>query len=352
MREPYMKTEIFRSRAPLRISFAGGGTDISPYPEMFGGAVISATIDMYCYTSINLLEKNIIKIHSKDFEFTEVIKKDQELKTKGKLELIFSILRNLKVRPKNGIELTLYTDAKIGSGLGASSGLSVALIGNLLRIFKIHKTPYEIADLAYKIERIECGIKGGYQDQYSATFGGFNFIEFKKNRVTVNPLRLRNDIIDEMIGNFILCDTRVVRKNRIYDKIIRAQSNKAKKNDSSTQVLHNIKTLTYEMKDALMKGNMNDFAELLHQGWVEKQKITSDISTKKIQKLYDTARKSGAKGGKLLGAGGGGYMLLYCDIDKKIDVSKALEKAGTDIVKFNFDKSGLVTWKVKNGIVC
>jgi len=346
-----MTNLIFRSKAPLRISFAGGGTDISPYPELYEGAVISSTIDMYSYTSINLINKKLIRIHSRDFEISKEIKKDDDLKGKDQLRLVYAILKNLKTKAKKGIEITLFTDAKVGSGLGASSSLAVALIGNLLRVFKIHKTQYEIADLAYKIERLDCGIKGGYQDQYSATFGGLNFIEFKKNGVVVNPLRLRKNVLDEMLANLILCDTKVKRKDEIYEKIIQAQSSKAKRNDYQTQNLHNIKKTTYEMKDSLLKGNLDEFAELLHLGWLEKQKIDPDISTKKINKLYQIARKAGAKGGKLLGAGGGGYMLLYCDMDKKLDVIKALEKQNTTITKFNFDKSGLTTWMVNNGIV-
>jgi D-glycero-alpha-D-manno-heptose-7-phosphate kinase len=341
---------IYRSKAPLRISFAGGGTDISPYPEIFEGAVISSTIDMYSYTTIQLNKSKIMKIHSKDYDIIKIIKNHKDLHRNDKLFLVNSILRKLKAKVR-GMEITLFSDARVGSGLGASSSFTVALLGNLLHILRINKTLYEIAELAYAIERIDCGIKGGYQDQYSATFGGFNFIEFKKNGVVVNPLRLRDEIINEMLGNLILCDTRVERKTQIYDKIIESQQITAQRNDEQIENMHNIKKTAYAMKDSLMKGNLDEFANLLHEGWLEKQKINSSISTIKINKIYEIARKEGVVGGKLLGAGGGGFLLLYCPMEKKSNVIKAIQKLNVEITKFNFEKSGLVTWAVKNGIV-
>lgn len=344
------KNIIFRSRAPLRISFAGGGTDIDPYPEMFEGAVISSTIDMYSYCSIKLTQKNVITVHSQDYDVTKVIKNNEDLNKNDKLMLVNSILRNLKIKIR-GIEMTLFSDTRIGSGLGASSAVTVAILGNLLSIFGINKSPYEISELAYDIERKDCKIKGGYQDQYSATFGGFNFIEFKKDNIVVNPLRLRKDILHEILGNLILCDTKEKRSGKIYEKIIESQSRKAKQNDEQTEGLHKIKKNAYEMKDCLLKGNLNEFALLLHEGWVEKQKLDPNISTNKIEKLYNKAREEGALSGKLLGAGGGGYLLLYCDMGKKNKVIKSLTKMDVNITKFNFEKSGLVTWKIADGTV-
>jgi D-glycero-alpha-D-manno-heptose-7-phosphate kinase len=341
---------IYRSRAPLRISFAGGGTDIAPYPEIFGGAVLSSTIDMFSYSTIKINKKKLVKIHSKDYDVTKIIKKHSDLKKKDKLFLVNSILRNLK-RDSRGMDITLFSDAKIGSGLGASSAFTVALVGNLLKIFGINKTLYEIADLAYKIERIDCNIKGGYQDQYSATFGGFNFIEFKKNGIIVNPLRLRDEIVNEMLGNFILCDTGVQRKEKLYEKIIQSQSSIARDNSQVTDNLHKIKNTAYEMKDVMMRGNLNEFADLLHAGWIEKRKLNSSISTPKIDKIYELARREGVKGGKLLGAGGGGFLLLYCPMEKKSNVIKLLQKIGVNNTKFNFENSGLLTWKVNDGVV-
>ena len=338
-----MKKIVYRSRAPLRISFAGGGTDISPYPELYGGAVLSSTIDMFSYTSIKLNAKKMIKIESQDFETTETIKNQKDLKKNDKFFLIRSIIQNLN-KKSLGMDITLFSDVKIGSGLGASSSLTVGLIGNLLNVLKIKKTPNEIAKLAYKIERDYCLIKGGYQDQYSASFGGFNFIEFKKNNVKVIPLKLHDDVMHEMLSNLILCDTNQYRKEKIYDKIISAQSILAGKNNKETEILHKIKDISYEMKNSLLKGDLDYFSKLLDDGWKNKQKLSSEISTNKINKIYEKVKTLGVKGGKLLGAGGGGYMILYCDMEKKNDIIKNLQRLKLNIVKFNFEKSGLVTW--------
>jgi len=224
-------------------------------------------------------------------------------------------------------------------------------LGNLLQIFQSRKTLYEIAELAYKIERQDCKIIGGYQDQYSATFGGFNFIEFGKNKVIVNPLRLRETIKEELLGNLILCDTGEKRQEKIYDQIISSQSRLAEKNNEDTEILHKIKQSAYDMKDSLVKGDLNHFSELLDIGWKEKRKISPNISTTKIDKIYEKAKDAGVRGGKLLGAGGGGYMLLYCDMEKKNNVLKTLNKMNVSIAKFNFENSGLLAWSVHEGIV-
>lgn len=345
-----MKNIVYRSRAPLRISFGGGGTDISPYPELYGGAVISSTIDMFSYSTVQLHSKNRIKIESQDYDVTKIIKNHNDIKSDEKLFLVRKILENLNKKTK-GMNISLFSDARIGAGLGASSAFTVALVGNLLQIFSTTKNPYETAELAYKIERIDCNIKGGYQDQYSATFGGFNFIEFKKNGTIVNPLRLRENVKEELLGNLILCDTGEKRRASVYEKIIESQKIRATKNNSDTEILHKIKKSAYDMKDALVRGDLNCFAELLDKSWKQKQKISSFISTKKIDLIYNKVRKAGVEGGKLLGAGGGGYMLLYCDMKKKNQIVKLLQKLEASVTKFNFENSGLVTWNVRNGIV-
>ena len=334
----------------MRISFGGGGTDISPYPEIFGGAVISTTIDMYSYSTITLIKKNIIKINSKDYQLKKIIQNQKDFDENNELKLIYAILKNFNLT-RRGMNVTLFTDTQIGSGLGASSSLTVALIGNLLKIFGIKKSPYEISELAYKIERMDCNIHGGHQDQYSSTFGGFNLMEFSKKKNRVKPLKIRNNVINELLANLILCDTRQVRPKGMYEKIIQTQENTSKNNEEGIQILHDIKKITYKMKNALEKGNLNEFATLLDDGWMKKKSIDKRISNSKIDKIYQLAKNAGATGGKLLGAGGGGYLLLYCDMEKKTEIIKEIRKKSVNITKFNFENSGLVTWKINNGKV-
>jgi len=343
-----MQNIVYRSRAPLRISFGGGGTDISPYPELYQGAVFSTTIDLFSYSSITLRKEKILEVESQDFNIKQIIKNHQNLKSNEKLFLVKTILKNLNPKTK-GMKITLFSDARIGSGLGASSSSTVALLGNLLQIFKIPKTRHEIAELAYKIERIDCKIMGGYQDQYSTTFGGFNLIEFRKDNVVVNPLKLREEVKEELLGNLILCDTREIRQEKVYEKIISSQSKRAEKNNQDTEVLHKIKKSAYEMKDSLVKGDLDHFGHLLDQVWEEKKKISPNMSTKKIDKIYQKSKEVGVIGGKLLGAGGGGYMLLYCNMEKKNKLVKMLNKLNVNVTKFNFEYSGLLTWSVFNG---
>ena len=343
-----METTIFRSKAPLRISFSGGGTDISPYPELHGGVVISTSIDMYSYTSIEITKKHNIVIHSLDYNIKKIISNKTPLNVNGKLKLIFSILNNFNFN-KHGLDITLFSDVNVGSGLGSSSSLTIALLGNMLKIFNLSKSKASIAKLAYQIERLDCGIKGGYQDQYSASYGGFNFIEFSKNQVKVSNLNLAPSLLNELHGNFILCDTGIRRKNKVYEKIIQTQSTIIEENSSNIDILHNIKKITLQMRKALLTGNLDQFAELLHESWLAKMSIDSNISSREISQLYNFACKNGAKGGKLLGAGGGGFMLLYCDLKKKTDLIKKLSSRGYYPVKFNFENNGLQTWSISNG---
>jgi D-glycero-alpha-D-manno-heptose-7-phosphate kinase len=208
---------LIRAKAPLRISFAGGGTDIYPYPQKEGGCVISATINKYAYGSLRPTENDQINIKSLDFDTFLNYKIDEELIYDGKLDLIKAAIIKFEGSKSQGFDLFLHSDAPPGSGLGSSSTMMVTLVGLLKEFKKIPLTDYEIANLAYIIERKDLGIKGGLQDQYAATFGGFNYIEFLKDRVIVNPLRISQDVINELEHNLILCYT---GKTRVSDNIM------------------------------------------------------------------------------------------------------------------------------------
>lgn len=336
---------IIRSKAPLRISFAGGGTDVPPYPQERGGVVLSSTIDKYVYSSlIPLKDKDEVQVNSLDYNMTVKYENEEDLKYNGELDLVKSVLKNMKVMGK-GIRIYLHSDAPPGSGLGASSTIVVCLIGLFKHWLNRPLTNYEIADLAYRIERVDLGIKGGIQDQYEATFGGFNFIEFFKDTVIVNPLKIPPDTVNELNYNLLLCYT---GKRRLSAHIIEKQvEGFVKKKKEVVEAMDKLKEVTIEMKNALLQARLDDFGKLLHDGWQYKKKMASKITTPFIDEMYEAALKRGALGGKILGAGGGGYLLFYAPFDKKKAIAKELEKLGGRLVDFNFEFEGLQTWQIK-----
>jgi len=336
---------IIRSKAPLRISFAGGGTDVPPYPQERGGVVLSATINKYVYSSlIPLKDKNEVEVNSLDYNMTVKYGNEEDLKYNGQLDLVKSVLRKMKVMGK-GIRIYLHSDAPPGSGLGSSSTMVVCLIGLFKHWLNEPLTNYDIADLAYEIERVDLGIKGGLQDQYAATFGGFNFIEFQKNAIIVNPLKIPDDVFDELNYNLLLCYT---GRRRLSANIIEEQvQGYVKKKQSVIRALDQLKDVTIQMKNALLQGRLNDFGKLLHYAWECKKKIASKITAPFIDEMYEIARKKGALGGKILGAGGGGYLLVYAPFDRKQVIAEELERLGGQIVDFDFEFRGLHTWEIR-----
>ncbi|MGI0088367.1 MAG: GHMP kinase [Nitrosotalea sp.] len=337
---------VIRSRAPLRVSFAGGGTDVDPYPEMKGGAVISTTIDRYAYVSLKLNTKNEVSVKSQDYGLLETFRDISEMVYDGKLDLVKAAIKIVGIRNPS-FDSLLHVDAPPGSGLGSSAAVSASLIGALAVLAGTHLTQYEIAEKAYHIERVELGIKGGRQDQYATVFGGFNFLEFKKSSVEVTPLRIRTPILNELLASILVCDTNITR---LSGKILERQSKSYTEGGAS--VLENldfIKQSAYDMKNSMVRGNMKEIGELLHLGWLHKKKLTSGITTPQLDAIYDKALESGAMGGKLMGAGGGGHFMFICDPDKREDVSREVTKLGCKIVKINFDREGLQVWKSNNG---
>jgi len=335
---------LIRAKAPLRISFAGGGTDVPPYPEKEGGCVLNATINKYAYGTLRPREDNQIKIESLDFGISVNYDVDEELIYDGKLDLVKAAIKKLEGQDSTGFDLFLHSDAPPGTGLGSSSTVMVALVGLLKEFKNMPLTDYEIANLAYIIERKELGIKGGLQDQYAATFGGFNFIEFLKDRVIVNPLKISQDVINELEHNLLLCYT---GRTRLSARIIEDQVGRYERGEEETlQGLRQLKEITIEMKNALLQRRLNEFGELLHCAWENKKKLSNKITSPKIEEMYEEARKAGAIGGKISGAGGGGYLLLYCLFEKRHNVAERLKKMGGTIVDFGFDPYGLQTWRV------
>jgi len=334
---------IIKSRTPLRISFAGGGTDIPPYPEMRGGAVISTTITKYAYVILKPRLGNEMRINSIDYNLMMSFESISDLKYDGNLDLAKAAIRLFQIE-NYGFDMLLSCDASPGSGLGSSSAVMVAIIGAFKELLKKPLTSYDVADLAHRLERTELGIKGGLQDHYAATFGGFNFIEFGKPSVVVNPLRIRPEIINELHSNLLLFDT---CKTRLSAQIINRQMKAAK--DGQRVVLESLdflKQLAIDMKNSILRGNLKDFGELMHSAWEFKKKLDSEITNPAIEELYSLAKAEGAIGGKICGAGGGGHLLIYCDLENRHKVIKKLEELGCKIVTFGFESNGLQTWEV------
>jgi D-glycero-alpha-D-manno-heptose-7-phosphate kinase len=326
----------------LRISFCGGGTDVPPYPQERGGVVLSTTINKYAYATLIPSEGEGFTVRSLDYNVVAKYDTPADLLYNGELDLVKAALRWMGVR--GGLRLFLHSDAPPGSGLGSSSTMAVALVGLLRRYLKRPMTDYEIAEAAYTIERKELGIQGGMQDQYAAAFGGFNFIEFNPQSVIVNPLRIPQDTLHELEYRLVLCYT---GRTRLSANILKDQVESYRQGrEEVMDALDRMKRLTIEMKNALLTGRLDDFGALLHEAWVQKKRLAKQVTSPEIERMYEVALQTGAVGGKILGAGGGGYILFFCDFEKKHLLTGALEKLGGEVVEFGFDHDGLRTWDV------
>lgn len=333
-----------RAKAPLRLSFAGGGTDVPPFPEREGGCVLSATLDQYAYGTLRPRSDKKIQLESVDFGLALEMDVNEPLPYDGKLDLFKAAIKKLDGHASDGFDLLLQCDVPPGSGLGSSSTVMVVLVGLLKEFKQLSLNDYEVAHLAYEIERKDLGIHGGLQDQYAATFGGFNYIEFLGDRVAVNPVPISPDVINELEHNLLLCDS---GKTRFSEKVIDDRVRRYTEGDADNlQGLHRQKELAGEMRDALLQRRLETFGELLHQSWEYKKMMSPKISNPSMDEIYEEARKHGAIGGKLMGAGGGGFMLLYCPFEKKHKVAGALVRMEKKVRGVAFEPHGLQTWSM------
>jgi D-glycero-alpha-D-manno-heptose-7-phosphate kinase len=337
---------IYRSRAPLRIGLAGGGTDVSPYSDEFGGAILNATISHYAHAVIEPLSEGGIVLNAMDRKESEQHDASGQLPINGKLDLHKGVINRIKkdfgIVEKNFC-LTTYVDAPAGSGLGTSSTLMVAIIGAFAEMLKLPLGEYDIAHYAYEIERKDLQLAGGKQDQYAATFGGVNFMEFYAgDKVIVNPLRIRSKYLYELENNLVLYFTSTSRESASIIK--EQQKNVLQKNEKSIEAMHQLKEQARMMKEALLRGELNEIGEILDFGFQQKRNMAHNISNSFIEEIYDAAKKAGATGGKISGAGGGGFMTFYCPLNTRYKVMETLNSFGGQTKPYQFTKQGLTTW--------
>ena len=339
---------IYRSRAPLRIGLAGGGTDVSPYSDLYGGAILNATISLFANASIEPIEENAIIVQALDRHEEQRFEWNNELPVDGKLDLLKGVYNRIQKDygvPLTGFKLSTYVDAPAGSGLGTSSTLVVAIIGAFYEMLRLPLGEYDIAHYAYDIERNDLKLAGGKQDQYAATFGGVNYMEFYEgDKVIVNPLRIKQQYLNELENNLVLYFTSTSRESAT---IINEQvKNVNQKNEKSIEAMHQLKEQARMMKEALLKGRLHEFGEILDFGFDQKRRMAANISNGSLDQIYNAAKKAGATGGKISGAGGGGFMIFYCPGNCRYNVMETLEKFGGQSKPYQFTKNGLNTWTV------
>ena len=341
---------IIRSKAPLRIGLAGGGTDVGPYSDIYGGCILNATINKYAYATIMPRRDNKIILNARDRNECIELDSESKLAIDGKLDLLKGvynrIVKDFNHNAPLSFELNTYVDAPPGSGLGSSSTLVVAIVGAFTEWLGLPLGEYDIAHLAYDIERKDLAMAGGKQDQYAATFGGWNFMEFyKEDKVIVNPLRIRPEYLQELSFNIVMYYTGT---SRLSSTIIEAQSdNVTKKSDKSIEAMHNLKEQAYMMKEAILKGELSRIGDILDYGWKNKKATASGVTNDIIDNIYESAMKAGATGGKISGAGGGGFMTFYCPGNTRYKVIDVLNTFGGEVHNIEFSNYGLTSWEAK-----
>jgi D-glycero-alpha-D-manno-heptose-7-phosphate kinase len=337
-------TRIIRARAPLRISFAGGGSDVPPYVEEHGVCVLNATIIRYAYVTIAPNDSETIALRSLDYGDSVSYHVDDEVPPYNyQMDLAKGVINRLAVGElRQGFELFTHADCPPGSGLGASSTMVVALLGAFDRWLRLGLTRYETARLAHEIERSDLGIHGGRQDQYAAAFGGLNFMEFTSDETLVSPLRVPPEWISELEYSLVLAYT---GKSRLSSSIIEDQMrNYEDEASAAREAVSETKEIAREMKRLLLLGRLKDVGRLLHEGWEVKKRLSAQISNPFIDTLYESAREAGALGGKISGAGGGGFMYFFAEFDRRHAVIEALSSHGAEVVHFGFSETGMQQW--------
>lgn len=340
---------LIRARAPLRLGLAGGGTDVSPYCNSYGGYVLNATIDRYAYAVLKPLDESTVRFMATDQQGLAVCPLESLLPLDSHLNLHKAVYNHMVKHYNKGqpiaMELSTYCDAPVGSGLGSSSTLVVAMIKAFVELLNLPLDDYAIAQLAFKIERVDCGLQGGRQDQYSATFGGFNFMEFyADDRAIINSLRIKNWIVCELEASLVLYFTGVSRESA---RIIADQSSNVKSGATDAlEAMHGIKREALVMKECLLRGDFGGVVDSMRQGWKNKKRSANTVSNPHIDAIYDAAIQAGALAGKVSGAGGGGFMWFFVPTEKRMDVIRTLNGYGGQVSNCHFTKHGTQAWRI------
>lgn len=342
------KGKRVRTRAPLRLGLAGGGTDLSPYCDVHGGAILNVTIDRYSSVSLVLTGGDEVRMTAADLECTETAPAGL-LDARGPLALHGAVY-NRMVKDFNGgqpfgVSLTSMIDAAPGSGLGSSSALVVALVDAFREALQLPLGRYDVAHLAFEIERIDLGLAGGRQDQYAASFGGVNFMEFLAgDRVIVNPLRVSSAMLNELQSSLVICFT---GQSRASEAIIVEQiAAMAVKTTRALDGMHQLKADALDMKLALLHGDIGAMATVLNRSWTAKKSTAHNVSTPLIDELWQVAHHNGAKAGKVSGAGGGGFMMFIVDPDERVRLMRTLGRAGGVASGVSFSWDGVQSWSL------
>ncbi len=341
-----------RSRAPLRLGLAGGGTDVSPYCDTYGGIVLNATIDRYCYATLEETPDGSIEFRAADIGVTDHLNVGFESTETAPTPLnlhraIYERLTRDFDLGRPGICLTTASDAPPGSGLGSSSTLVVSAVEAFREFFALPLGEYDVARLAFEIEREDYGQAGGSQDQYAATFGGFNVMEFgPAQRVIINPLRIKDATLRELEASIVLFHSGVSRDSA--EIIERQTSYISSGSTSQLAATHQLKDEAIAMKEALLKGDFAQLAEVLDRGWQAKKQLAEGISNSDIEYCFDVARRAGALAGKVSGAGGGGHVLFLTDPVRRPAVIRALDDLQVGVVQqAHFVSEGAVAWSLR-----
>jgi D-glycero-alpha-D-manno-heptose-7-phosphate kinase len=344
-----MLKSIIRARAPLRLGLGGGGTDTSPYAESYGGCVINATVDLYANVTLAQSQSGGVELYLDDREVSWCGLAEPTLPLGGELDLLKGVYNRMCAEFNGGsgvpLAIHVFADVPPGSGLGTSSAMVVALVQAFNELFRVRLGAYELAHLAYEIERIDLKLNGGKQDQYAAAFGGVNFVEFGPGPgVLVNPLRITPETAAEFESSLLLYFSGVSRESaRIIDE---QTHNVMSGNAQSIEAMHRLKETAYRMKQALLRGNIAEVGEILDEGWIHKKRTASAVSSPELDAVYEAAKAAGAIGGKVSGAGGGGFMLFIVDPRRRQHVLRALGSFPGRAFASGLTKGGAMSWRV------
>jgi len=329
-----------RSIAPVRVSFGGGGSDMTSYFIKNSGAVLSSTIRLYARSTLR--KRPDLKINICSHDLDKSISFDSlHAATIGDnyFGLIIAVIKTVK--PDFGFDLEVGSDFPVGSGLGGSSAICVAILGCFNEYRNEKWDNYQIAEFSFQAERINLGVAGGWQDQYASAFGGFNYIEFNNKQNIVHPLRINRTTIRELEHRCLLCYTAINRESHSIQANTISKLSKDKTNNKS-KILRN----TQAIKNLLLRGNIDSFGSLLNENWQLKKEFSPNSSNSRLDNIYDLALANGASGGKLLGAGGGGYFLFVAKDGNRFSLKKALEEFGLRVTNIEFEEQGLQAWKM------